>query len=148
MVASTVLHGNGIARVRFDGGSVAELMPVPWPWVFVEMLRSGRLRYTASPQWLGLTPGPWVLLSDEVVHLRDRSGDGIIGIPRLRRAGTVVLHALAVQEAASALWDNSIMPSVAVSIPGRMRPEDKAGAASRYRVRLQRLTQPGEGHHP
>ena len=54
---------------------------------------------------------PARLLQDEVLHLRDRSDDGLIGRSRLQRAAAVVQAGLSIQDFANALYRNGVNPS-------------------------------------
>ncbi|WP_254434843.1 phage portal protein, partial [Magnetospirillum sp. UT-4] len=85
LVASTLLRGNGLAEIIHDSrGAVVELRPIPWDWVTVYLLPSGRLAYDVAEQaglW-GSTGRIRRLLQGEVIHLRDRSDDGLLGRSR------------------------------------------------------------------
>ena len=77
LIASILLAGNGYARIEHDGrGSVSALWPLNPSSVSVERLESGRLRYKYRPP-----QGPTqVILQDEMLHLRYRTHDGMMGI--------------------------------------------------------------------
>lgn len=128
MVASTLLRGNGLAEIISDRqGAVIELRPIPWDWVSVYMLPTGRLAYDVTEQtgtW-GSTGRLRRLLQGEVIHLRDRSDDGLLGRSRLSRASEVVGAGIALQEATGALWRNGVFPSGALSIEGALKPEQR-----------------------
>src|SRR5690348_9552280 len=79
LVASTLLSGNGIAAIEWDGaGRPTALVPVPWSQVQVQLLPSGRLAYdvVAYSGPFGRMSMPRRYLQDEVLHVRDRSDDG------------------------------------------------------------------------
>jgi len=126
LLASTLLRGNGLAEIVADArGMVTELVPIPWEFVSVQILPSGRLVYdivetTAMGGGTGRTRR---LLQGEVLHLRDRSDDGLVGRSRLHRAGAVVQAGLGVQKFAEALYANGINPSGVLEIDGRMQEE-------------------------
>jgi HK97 family phage portal protein len=65
------------------------------------------------------------LLQGEVLHLRDRSDDGLLGRSRLQRAATAVSAALQTQEFANVMWQNGAHPSGAVKINQRLSAEQK-----------------------
>lgn len=126
LMASTLLRGNGLAEIKTDmRGRVVGLVPIPWDYVAVQMLPSGRLAYDIVEviNLYGATGRPRRLLEGEVLHLRDRSDDGHIGRSRLSRAGAVVGAALSVQEFAGALYDNGINPSGALEVEGKLSPD-------------------------
>jgi hypothetical protein len=85
-----MILGNGLATITRDGrGAVIGLDFCPWRLVLPVLLPSGRLRYDIMP----LPPssgGLQRLLDGEVLHVRDRSDDGVLGRSRLARAHDVV----------------------------------------------------------
>jgi HK97 family phage portal protein len=115
LVASTLLRGNGLAEIVADPrtGELRELRPVPWEWVSVSLLPSGRLAYdiTTINGIHGGTGRPRRLLQGEVIHLRDRTDDGLVARSRLQRAAAVVNAGLALQTFVSALHENGLTPS-------------------------------------
>jgi HK97 family phage portal protein len=114
LLASALLRGNALAEIRTDGaGRVNALVPIPWEQVSVQMLPSGRLAYDVVEAigFYGSTGRLRRLLEGEVLHLRDRSDDGLVGRSRLSRAASVIHTALSVQETATAIYDNGIRPS-------------------------------------
>ncbi|GAK34600.1 hypothetical protein JCM17846_29010 [Iodidimonas nitroreducens] len=120
LAASTMLRGNGLAEIVTDSaGRVMELRPIPWEWVSVQMLASGRLAYDVT-EMHGLH-GPAGrrrrLLQGEVLHIRDRSDDGIVGKSRLQRAAKVIAAGLSIQEFSHALLENGARPSGALQFP-------------------------------
>lgn len=138
LVAQVLLQGNGLAEIVTDRrGAVVELRPVPWNHVSVYMLPSGRLRYDVVAQagMHGTTGEVRSLLDDQVLHVRDRSDDGVVGRSRLSRAGEVLSTALALQEASGAYWRNGVTPSGALRTDGQLGPEAKA----RLRESLQQI---------
>lgn len=128
LIASTLLRGNGLAEIVTDhSGAIIELRPIPWDWVSVYMLPSGRLAYDVTEQFgvWGATGRTRRLLQGEVIHLRDRSDDGLLGRSRLSRASEVVGAGIALQEATGALWRNGVFPSGALTVDGAMKPEQR-----------------------
>ena len=124
-VASALLRGNAVSEIVTDGrGAVVGLKPIPWEWVSVQLLRSGRLAYDVTEVTsYGGTGRPRRLLQDEVFHLRDRSDDGLVGRSRLQRAAAVVSAGLSIQNFAGALYDNGVNPSGALEVEGKLSPE-------------------------
>lgn len=117
LMASTLLHRNGIAVIESDGaGRPTALLPVPWPNVSVVMVPSGRLAYDvvayASP-WGG-TGQQRRYLEGEVLHLKDRSDDGVLGRSRISRAPDVLGTASALQDWSGSMWRNQGTPSGAL----------------------------------
>lgn len=119
LIAQTLLFGNGLAEIIADRGELVALLPLPWQRVRVERLPSGRLIYTIAD-----TKGrERRLLDDQVLHLRDRSDDGLIGRSRLSRAAKVVINALTVQDFASSTFTNTVNPSGVLMAEGKLGDE-------------------------
>ncbi|MEQ6331980.1 phage portal protein [Sphingobium sp. MK2] len=127
-VASALLNGNGLAEVRRDrNGALIGLEFIPWSRVSVEYLSTGRLAYDVSdPFGRGRAKR---LLQSEVLHLRDRSDDGLIGRSRLSRASETVAGVAAANTFAKGFLDRGGYPSGIITYPGVMNPEDKAAFA-------------------
>jgi HK97 family phage portal protein len=127
-MAQVLLRGNGLSEIVRDGrGMVTAIEPLPWDGVSVLRLGSGKLAYDAvrvSDLW-GSIASPQRFLEGEVVHVRDRSDDGLIGRSRLSRSPAVFASALAVQETASDALGNLTAPSGTLSAPNHI-PEDTA----------------------
>ena len=140
-----MVHGPGASvrqRGRRNPGArtLEAIWPIPWSLVSVYQLPSGRLRYdfTRFP-WGNVYPlnttgnmkgsGVAKLLPEDVLHLKDRSDDGLIGRSRISRASQSVSHGRDLQDAAASLWRNGVFPSGALTIPGRL------GAEGRERLR-------------
>nr|WP_246605092.1 phage portal protein [Aquisediminimonas sediminicola] len=125
-IASSLLTGNGLAEiVRGDTGQLSGFRHIPWSFVTVSELSSGRLAYDVS-DGKGRTRR---LLEGEVLHLRDRTDDGIIGRSRLSRAAETVAGVQAANQHASFFLANGASPSGVIEVPQAM------GAAQRERVR-------------
>ena len=129
-IAETLGHGNSLAEIVTDGrsGAVTALRPHPWRSVTPLILPSGRLVYDVPE---GPAPGVGPartrrLLDSEVIHLRDRSDDGLIGRPRLSRSAAPARVALTMQSYAEQLYDNSARPSGVLSMNDAISEEDHA----------------------
>lgn len=137
LTASTLLRGNGLAEIVTDRrGAVVELIPIPWDSVGVQLLPSGRLVYdvTETRSIYGATGRPRRLLQDQVLHVRDRTDDGLIGRSRLQRAASVVGAALATQEFATSMWSNQVTPSGVVEADGKLGEESLKQLADHFRT--------------
>ncbi len=135
-VASVLLRGNALAEVVTDArGAVVELRPIPWEWASVQLLPSGRLAYdvTELTSIAGGTGRPRRLLQHEVLHLRDRSDDGLIGRSRLQRAASVVQAGLSMQDFAVALYRNGVNPSGALEMEGKLANEQRTQLTEMFR---------------
>lgn len=134
LLASTLLRGNGLAEIVPDArGAVVELRPIPWEWVSVQLLPSGRLAYDVV-ELVSIYGGqgrPRRLLEGEVLHLRDRSDEGLVGRSRLQRAAAVIAAGLNVQEFAGAMYANGVNPS------GALKTETQLSKEARQHLREQ-----------
>ena len=121
-VASTLLQGNGLAEIVTDsGGAIASLAFHPWANVSVQRLSSGRLAYDISdPQHSGRTRR---LLQGEVLHLRDRTDDGLIGRSRLSRASETVKGIAAANDFSRMFLENGLQPSAVLTTPQVLNAE-------------------------
>lgn len=142
LVASVLLHGNGVAALVRDGrGAVTALAPIPWAWLSPQVVQGAggpRLVYdvastTPEANLLGL---PRRLLDTDVLHLRGRSDNGLIGRSVLARAAGVVREGAELATVAEATWQNGLRPSGYLKYPGLLSPDqvDRLEAmAGRYR---------------
>lgn len=117
------LHGNAYLRLeRNSAGQVTALYPLPPLSVGVEKLESGRLRYRVS----GERGGAYVLLQDEVLHLRGPSKDGAIGLSPVSMARGALGLAITQNDMASGLMGNAMRPSGILSYPNMLSPDAAA----------------------
>lgn len=132
LVACTLLTGNGLAVIlRSGNGQLAGLKYVPWSFVTVSELPSGRLAYDVS-DGRGNTRR---YLEGEVIHLRDRTDDGKIGRSRLSRAAETVAGAQAANQHATAFLNTGATPSGVLTVPGTMKPEQRASLRETFQAR-------------
>ncbi len=134
LMASTLLSGNGIAEIARDGsGMVRELRPIPWGGVSVQQLPNGRLVYdVVDPALLGGNGRPRRLLEGEILHLKDRSDDALVGRSRLSRAAGVLRPALDLQQFTGAMWRNGVHPSGALEADMKIGPDARRDLAAGF----------------
>lgn len=122
LVASALLTGNGLAEIlRNANGSLSGLRFIPWSWVTVAQLASGRLAYDVSDG----RGKSWRLLSGEVIHLRDRTDDGRIGRSRLSRAADAVAAVSVSNAFARTFLDRGASPSGVIEVPGALTKDQR-----------------------
>lgn len=150
VVASILLHGNSISAITTDGrGGVSSLTPVPWSWLNPQVIRGGAgarlvfdiMQNTPESALLNL---PARLLDTDVIHIRARSDNGVIGRSVLSRAAGVVSEGLDSAEVARSWWRNGMTLGGALSTdkqldkPARDRLKDSIsdyrGASSAGKV--------------
>ena len=127
-IASVELHGNALLEiVRDDDGAITGLRFIPWPWVVMQLLPSGRVAFDVyEPSLPGAGARKRRLLADDVVHLKDRSDDGLIGRSRLSRAGDVLRTATSQQTFARSFLDRGAQPSGVISLDGPLTQDQRA----------------------
>lgn len=128
LVAHTLLRGNGYAEiVRDNRGAPVELIPLHPDHVSVLRIPgTRRVVYEYSDPNTG---GTRRLLAEEMLHLRDRSDDGIVGKSRLQRARETFGTAIATESFAANTYRNGAALSGVLSHPGVL----DEGAAKRLR---------------
>ena len=123
LVRSLDLTGNAYARIERNArGQVTALYPLAPLSVGVERLASGRLRYRVSQE----RGAPYILLQEEVLHLRGPSRDGILGQSPISISRGSLGLALTNHDTASALSANSLRPSGILSFAERLTGEQRA----------------------
>jgi HK97 family phage portal protein len=136
MQANVLWHGNAYAEIIRDGsGAPVELIPHHPGMVSVERLTGRRadrrLRYIVSD----IEGGSRRLLQEEMLHIRDRSDDGLVGKSRLQRAKEAFGSAIAVERFASSTYRNSARLSGFVSHPETLGEE----TSTSLQTQLERL---------
>ncbi len=123
-IASVLLRGNAAAAiVTNDAGRLAGLRALQWQHVVPWIAANGALRidYTSM---LPPDAGERVTyLRDDVVFMRDRSDDGVIGVPRLQRAAGAIRAAIELQSASATMIGNAARPAGVLQAPGKISDE-------------------------
>jgi HK97 family phage portal protein len=132
VVASALLTGNGLAEiVRAGNGQLAGFRWIPWGMVTVVYLTSGRLAYDVSDA----RGGTRRLLEGEVIHLRDRTDDGLVGRSRLSRAADTVAGVQASNAFAKSFLERGAQPSGVIRHPGAMTADQKTDLRNQFQER-------------
>lgn len=130
LLASTLLTGNGLAAIERDpAGRLAGLEFIPWSFVTVAELASGRLAFDVS-DGRGRTRR---YLEGEVLHLRDRTDDGRIGRSRLSRAADAVAGVMAADTHARSFLQKGAAPSGVVELESLMNDAQFDRFATQFR---------------
>ncbi len=121
MTAHCLLRGNAFAEIIRDGrGAPVQVVPYhPDQVRVVQIPETGRIRYEVTTPHNGVRR----LLAEEVLHLRDRSDDGILGKSRLHRARETFQTAMAVERFAGSTYRNGAALSGVVTHPDQIGPE-------------------------
>lgn len=113
-----LLRGNAYARIVRDGnGTPVELIPFHPDQVAVYRIpKTRRIIYDVSD----LDGRRFRLLPEEMLHLRDRSDDGIIGKSRLQRTREALGTTIATERHAASTFKNGVRLSGVLSHPDRI----------------------------
>jgi HK97 family phage portal protein len=129
LTASCLLRGNGFAEIiRDTRGAVAELVPLHPDHVSVVRLSGRRYAFDVS----GPTGGTRRVLAEEMLHLKDRSDDGIVGVSRLARARETFIGAVAAERFARQMFESGAVLSGVLQMNGQVKEE----AAERLRTQF------------
>jgi HK97 family phage portal protein len=130
--ASALLTGNGLAQIERDRrGQVSTLRYIPWQWVSVVELTTGRLAYDVSDG----KGKSWRLLQSEVLHLRDRTDNGLVGRSRLSRAANTVAAITASNDFAREFLINGAQPSGVIKSPAILSLEQIKNIKAQFQER-------------
>jgi phage portal protein BeeE len=155
LIASALLQGNAVAVVDHDGaGRPCALYPIGW-WCCQPILvpasgataigspvvPNSRLVFDITQNMMpwplpGAHPAtgyPTRYFSDEVVFLRDRSDDGILGRSRLSRAPEAYACGLGAQSFSTGVWMNGAMVGGVLKHPGRLGTETATSLAQSWK---------------
>jgi HK97 family phage portal protein len=155
LIASMLLQGNAIAVVDHDGaGRPNGLFPIPFwtcqpilvPAASAEAIGSPIVPNSKLVFDVTMTMMPWPLpgprpangypiryFADEVVFLKDRSDDGILGRSRLSRCPEVLACGLGAQGFSSGIWRNGAVVGGVIQHPGRLSAEASANIAESWK---------------
>lgn len=119
MTAQCLLSGNAYAEIRHNrAGEVVELLPINPRDVTVVKLSGNRHRYDVNSDGRMRS-----LLAEEVLHLRDRTEDGLVGRSRVQVAREMLGGALAQQAYGNRSWANGARLSGVLQTPHQMTDE-------------------------
>ncbi|NOX95830.1 MAG: phage portal protein [Alphaproteobacteria bacterium] len=127
LVSETLAHGNGLVEIVSDrSGRIKALIIIPWRNVTPVLLKSGRLVYDVSDinSIYGGTGKMRRLLDSDVLHLRDRSDDGLIGRSRLSRCASPVRAGIAQESYGAHIYENQAAPGGILSIKDEVTEEE------------------------
>lgn len=130
LTAQCLLSGNAYAEIRTDrSGTVTDLVPINPRDVTVVKLAGGRHRYDVN------TDGRMrSLLAEEVLHLRDRSEDGLVGRSRVQVARETLGGALALQTHGNRAFANGTRLSGVLQTPGMLSADQHQRLAASWRT--------------
>lgn len=118
VLAHCLLRGNSYAEIiRDNRGAPVELIPLhPDTVAVLRIPNTRRVLYDVS----GPDGGTRRLLADEVLHLKDRSDDGVVGKSRLHRARETFGTAISTERFAGATYRNGAKLSGVLTHPDQI----------------------------
>lgn len=138
LLASALLNGNGLAAIERNGnGRLAGFKWIPWQHVTVAELSTGRLAFDVADGRGGRVVR---YLQGDVIHLRARTDDGLVGRSVLSRAAETVSAVNSAQTISRKFMDNGMQPSAVFETPSASGSE----AHSRLRAKLESQHQGAE----
>ena len=142
MTAHCLLRGNAYAEIVRDGrGAPIGLTPFPPDLVSVVQVRStGRYAYDVSLP----SGGTRRILPDDMLHIKDRSDDGIVGKSRLTRTRETLGIALASERYAGATFHNGASMSGILSHPEHIGEEAKDNLRNSFKATYTGADKAGE----
>lgn len=110
-----LLHGNGYARIIWNGSGTRPLRMIPMDSLKVDP----KLNAAWEMEYRYTTPdgGVIVLPQREVLHLRDLSIDGVVGLARVKLAREAIDLAQQAEQAASRTFRTGVMAGGAIEVP-------------------------------
>jgi HK97 family phage portal protein len=141
LIAAILMHGNGYARIERNGrGQVVALHPLIAGTVTVEVLKNGRLRYKHARQ----DGGTETFLQEEILHLRYRTADGILGQSPIQIAASTFGLATAQEDQAGTQASNAFRPAGALVFPDKLSGTGKEDLIAKFRERFVGQMKAGE----
>lgn len=129
MQAGVLLRGNAHAEiVRGYDGQVTALIPIPGDRITTLYLDNGRLAFDVSDR-LGNVRR---LLQDEVLHLRHRSSDGLIGVSPITASRETVQLALAERDHGNSTFTNGAKLSGVLKFPQKLKSDQRAALSNSW----------------
>ena len=122
LMVHLLLRGNAYAEIIAGRrGAIDRLVPLHPDYVKVERLPNGRRAYEVrDPK--GKT-APRRLVQDEVLHVRNRSTDGLVGLSPITLAREQVGLSMVLQRHAAKFFANNAQPRGAIKTPGALDDE-------------------------
>ncbi len=111
--------GEAFIGKQFAAGQLASLWPIP-PWEMTVERRAGQLIYTHQPG----TADPRRFSSQEIIHVRLFTKDGIRGVSPIAVARDAIGVGLAVQQHAGGFFRDAAVPSGALKVKQEIKDRE------------------------
>lgn len=110
-MASCLLRANGLASIEADDrGRLRSLTSLPWVNVTPRMNDNGVLLFDHLPMMPRGAGQRRTYAREDVILLKDRSDDGVLGVSRLQRAAGAMSYAVQIQSTAQSFSQNLARP--------------------------------------
>jgi HK97 family phage portal protein len=120
MVGCLVSRGNSCSEIEWQGGRLAGLHPIDARQIECIGLVEDKMIYRyAHP-----TRGQIWVNSDQVLHLRGYTEDGLVGVPVLRMVRNALGLGIAEEQFGASLFKNQAVPRGCLSYPGVLSDDD------------------------
>jgi HK97 family phage portal protein len=127
LLASVLLRGNALSEIITDNsGRLVGLETLPWTWITPLIDDAGQLLFDYLPTVPPNAGQRRRLTRDDVLFVKDRSDNGLIGVSRLQRAAGALQIALELQQSSATFLFNGAKPGGALTSD---RPISDANAA-------------------
>lgn len=133
MAAIVLLRGNSYSEILRSGGAIIGLRPLHPDLVSQVRLPNGRYAYDVSER----AGGTRRVLADDMLHVKDRSDDGIVGISRLSRAREAFSGALVAERFASQVFSNGAALSGVLKMTGNLSAEATERLRDDFKTKMQ-----------
>ncbi|MGQ0582779.1 MAG: phage portal protein [Reyranella sp.] len=121
LLASCLLRGNFLAEIQADTrGRVTGLRTLPWASVTPWMNDGGDLLFDFMPTLPPNAGKRRRYLREDVLFVKDRSDDGVIGRSRISRAAKSLQTAIQIETSSSQFMGNAARPAGTLTAPGRV----------------------------
>jgi HK97 family phage portal protein len=115
-----LLHGNCfVGKFRGEDGRLEQVSCLDPPQVTVELV-AGSPRYTVTDPKTGRETYHG---TDDILHVRALSTDGLVGLSPLKSCRLAVDYAKGMSESAAALTENGFLPAGIVTVPGGLNEQ-------------------------
>lgn len=135
LLASCLLRGNALAEISTDDrGRLRSLATLPWHNITPYVDDSGGLMFDYTSTVPPRAGKRRRLMRGDVLFVKDRSDDGIIGMSRLSRAAGALGIALELQTASSLFLSNAARPGGALTTEQMMDEDVAKRAAANFQL--------------
>jgi HK97 family phage portal protein len=145
LLASVLLRGNALSEIGTDNsGRLVELRTLPWQQITPLVADTGELLFDYLPTVPPNAGQRRRFARGDVLFVKDRSDNGLIGVSRLQGAGGALQIALELQTASSTFLGNAARPSGALTsdrpiqdaTAARFKQDFEAGYEGRQRGKI------------